>query len=307
MTTLMASLRNSFLLMIFFLNTSCSATNTRSEFVLVGSTPGDEAIKSMLSISEDTKVDFIRWDLKFDNNNAFVLIITYGESQPNTLDFKDDGQKQTIKGSYLIAKDQQQNRFKEVYQLKSDDLPENISLVKLNENLFHILTAQNHLMVGNGGWSYSLNRKNPVNAGKILISSAPSNDQSLQLVFDGRTPCQEMAAEHPEMNVSPSCFKLKWRLTLNRDSLTFLPTTCTIRKVVDNQPRDVTGKWRIINGTATNPDAIIYKIEFDESSESFSLFVGDEDVLFFLDKNNEPLSGNEDFSFSLNKKDLRNL
>src|SRR5690606_23546157 len=101
------------------------------------------------------------------------------------------------------------------------------------------------LMVGNGGWSYSLNRESPVDSGKILISSSVSEDKSLQLVFDGRTPCQEIAAEHPEMNASPSCFKLKWRLILNRDSVTHLPATCIIRKVVDNEPRDISGKWTI--------------------------------------------------------------
>lgn len=301
MTTLMVSFRNTLLLMCLFLTTSCSATNTKTEIVLVGSTPGDESIKSMLSISAYTKVDFIKWNLKLDNKNAFVLDITYGESQPNTLGFKSDS-KQSIKGTYLITKNQEHNRFKEVYQLKSDDLPEKISLVKLNENLFHILTSQNQLMVGNGGWSYSLNRKTPIESGKILISSPMPDDKSIQLVFDGRTPCQEIAAEHPEMNASPSCFKLKWRLILNRDSVTYLPTTCTIRNIVDNQPRDISGKWEILNGTSSNQNTIIYKISVDNLTEPILLFAGDENVLFFLDKNNEPFTGNADFSFALNKK-----
>jgi hypothetical protein len=64
-----------------------------------------------------------------------------------------------------------------------------------------------------GGWSYSLNRKDTVSSDEILFSSTISDDKSIKLVFDGRTPCQEIAAEHPEMNAGQSCFKLKWRFS----------------------------------------------------------------------------------------------
>jgi len=294
-------IRNTFLLLCVFLTASCSESGTKPEIVLTGSTPGDEPIKTILTIPAETKVDFIRWNLVLDDKNVFVLDIAWGESKPNTLDFKSAG-KQTIKGTYLMVKNQEENRFTEIYQLKSDDLPETISIVKINENLFHILTPQNHLMVGNGGWSYSLNRKVPVDSGGILISSPEPDDKSLQLVFEGRTPCQEIATEHPEMNAGPSCFKIKWKLVLNRDSLTYLPATCTIRTVVDNQPRDVTGSWTIIEGTATKAEAIVYKIQVDSFAEPFLFLLGDENVLFFLDKDNNPLIGNEDFSFTMNKR-----
>lgn len=302
MTTLISFLRSTILLLSFLLSISCAPKAFTSEIVLVGSTPGDEIIKSMLSIPADTKIDFIKWNLKLDSKNSFVLDLVFGESQPNTLGFKNGGEKRTIKGTFTRYENGEKSNFQEIYQLKSSSLPEKISLVKLSQNLFHLLTPQNQLMNGNGGWSYSLNRKNPVGSDKILFSSTTSDDQSLQLVFDGRTPCQEIAAEHPEMNAGQSCFKLKWRLILNRDSITHQPTTCTIRNIVNNQPRNISGKWKIINGTETNPEAVIYKIEVDNLAEPILLLVGDENVLFFLDKNNEPLIGNEDFSFALNKK-----
>lgn len=294
--------RNTLLLICMFLTISCTATNTEPEIVLVGSTPGDEAIKSMLSISGGTKVDFIKWNLKLDSKNTFVLDIVYGESQPNTLGFKGGGQKKNIRGTYSITKTDNSSRFKEVCQLKSEALSKGISLVKLTENIFHILTLQNQLMNGNGGWSYSLNRKVPVDSDKILISSPVPDTKSPQLVFDGRTPCQEIASEHPEMNAGQSCFKLKWRLILNRDAVTLKPTTCSIRNIVNNQPRDITGKWEIIKGTKTNPEAIIYKIQVDNLTKPILLFLADENVLFFIDKNNKPFIGNENFSFAMNKK-----
>jgi hypothetical protein len=288
--------------MCMFYSVSCSAKNTTSEMILVGSTPGDDIIKSMLSIPAGTKIDFVKWSLKLDNNKAFVLDINFGESQPNTLGFKNGCEKRTVKGTFTVSKNEGNSNFKEVYHLKSESLPERISLVKLNENVFHLLTPQNQLMIGNGGWSYSLNRNNPVNSGKVLISSAISNQKSLQLSFEGRTPCQEIVAQYPEMNAEQSCFKLKWMLILNRDSVTHQPATCTIRNIVNNEPRNITGKWEIINGTETNRRVVIFKIDVDDLAEPILFLAGDENVLFFLDKNMDPIIGNKDFSFTLNKK-----
>ncbi len=301
MKTVGMFIRNTLLLFSVFLTSSCFASATKSEIILIGSTPGDELIKTMLTIPAEVKVDFIRWNLIFDGNAAFVLDITYGESKPNTLGFISD-KKQTIQGTYRIVKNQEPNRFKEVYQLKSVDLSDIVSLVKINENLFHILTPHNQLMVGNGGWSYSLNRKVPVDPGKILIASPKLNDKSLQLVFEGRTPYKEIAKDHPEMNTNPSLFKMKWKLILKRDSVTNLPTSCSIRNVVDNRSRDVSGRWTIINGTATNPEAIIYKIQVDNLADPILFFAGDGNVLFFLGKNNKPLIGNADFSYTMNRR-----
>lgn len=294
------------LLLWIFLSVSCSAKETPSEIVMVGSTPGDGLIKSLLNIPEATKVDFIKWNLVLNslsnNQNTFQLDIHFGESQPNTLGFINDGEKLYFEGTYTITKNKDIQTGSEIYQLKSQNFSNTISIIKISENLFHLLTSQNELIPGNGGWSYSLNRKVPVNSGKILISSKLSENKSLQLIFDGRTPCQEIDTEHPEMNAGKSCFKLKWKLTLLKDSISQLPTTYVMRKVVDNKPRDVSGKWTVIYGIPTNPEVIIYKIEPDKPEESISFFVADDNILFFLDKNNEPYMGNEDFSFTLNRR-----
>lgn len=297
---------NALLLLCVIFSTSCSATRTSSEIVLVGSTPGDESIKSMLTIPTEIKVDFIKWNLKLksenDSLNSFQLDINFGESKPNTLGFKNGGEKRSFEGTFTISENKDINVGSEIYLLKSKSLPNSISIIKISENLFHLLTPQNRLMTGNGGWSYSLNRKEAVGSGKILISSTITDNKLLQLVFEGRTPCREIANEHPEMNASQSCFKLKWKLILDKDSVNHLPTTYTIRKVVDGEPRDVSGKWTIVTGIPTNPDAIVYKIEPDNPKVSIAFLVADDNVLFFLDKNNEPYIGNEDFSFTLNKK-----
>jgi hypothetical protein len=296
------------MLAVFF--SASSSTTDTSEIVLVGSTPGDKEIKDLLSIPSNGNIDFIRWNLKLNNaktnqNSFFKLDIAFGETKPNTLGFTNGGEKRSYEGTIRVSKNKNSNMGSEIYHLKSPGFSNEISIIKISENLFHLLTSQNELMVGNGGWSYSLNRKDPVGSNIFLISSSVSDHKLSQLVFEGRTPCQEIANEHPEMNTSRSCFKLKWKLTLNWDSANHLPTIYTIRKVVDNKPNDVSGKWTIIKGSPTNPETITYKIEPDQPDESISFLVADDNILFFLGKNGEHYSGNENFSFVLNRKSIK--
>lgn len=278
------------------------AQKTAGNTILVGSTPGDTQIKQSLGIAESVKIDFIRWDLRFEPDNTFVLQIKYGENQPNTLGFVAGGQSKDFQGTYTITKIDNN----EIYHLKAIGLK--FSLVKLSDNLFHFLTADNKLIVGDGGWSYTLNNKNPIKGnGKLPILSTTNNTQNdrlVQVIYDGRTPCQEFSAEH-QMKVSPSCFKLKWKLTLNRDALTFKPTTYSIRKVVDGVARDITGQWAIMKGTISNPNATIYQLDPDKPSIAISMLVGDENVLFFLHKDGNLFIGNSDFSFTMNKRPLQ--
>lgn len=289
---------------------SCSGTNSVQEVIWVGSTPGDNYIKSMLNIPATTKVDFIRWNLVLKttdaNENSFELDLVFGEGEQGTPGFKNGGETQSYSGNFTISKSGNENINGETWHLKSSNLKSELILVKLDDNLIHLLTSQNRLMIGNGGWSYTLSRKTRVQPAAILpvlkSSAQILNDTPLQVVFEGRTPCQEVAAEHPELKASSSCHKLKWRLILLRDSVSRQPTTSTIRKVVDNNPKDELGTWSITKGIASNPDAIIYTLNPDKPGESISFLAGDENVLFILSKKNTLLPGNADFSFTLNKK-----
>jgi len=297
------------LLALFILPASfCSGSeHINPDLVLVGSTPGDDAVKSMLGIPVSTKIDFIRWDLNLLNSEAaparFTLNIVFGIGQPNTNGFIGGGEKRLVEGSFIISKQVNEKIHGEVFQLKSDQLPTGISLVKLNENLFHLLTPTDELMIGNGGWSYSLNRKDLIKHTVPLPTLTNTtnifNDTTRQVIFDGRTPCQSFASDH-QWNVSSACFKLKWRLVLNRDPVSHEPTTYTTRKVVDNVMKDVTGKWAFVKGG--NPDALIIQLDPGKGKESISLLVGDRNVLYFLNTDYSLYTGNSDFSYTLNRK-----
>ena len=227
------------------LNSSCSfASEKNDKTVLLGCTPGDDLIKSQLSISNETIIDFIKWDLTLDNlnHNTFVLNIVYGESQPNTLGFKAGAKKKSYQGEYSISKD----NGNEIYQLKCTGFQNEIALIKLNANIFHFLTPQKQLMPGNGGWSYTLNNKTPDKNNyplpTLTNATAILNDTSLQVTYDGRTPCQDFAAEN-NLTVNQSCFKLKWKLILNKDPKTLQSTTYTLKRT-NSRETDITGNFQ---------------------------------------------------------------
>ena len=285
---------------VLFTN-SCSgqsaADGLTSKTVLVGSTPGDSLIKSQLAINPDKQIDFIRWDLTLNQaknaSKTYVLNIVFGEGQPNTSGFKGGGEKLSFEGVYTISK----SRNTEIYELKNEKTQSAISLVKLNDNLFHLLTPDKKLMVGNGGWSYTLSRKDSSVSSTGLPSSFLPDDSVGEVVFDGRTPCLNFA----DFKVGNDCRKLKWKITLSRDSKTNQPTVYALESTLNRQNK-IEGKWTIIKGVKNNSEALVYQLDPDKPGESISFLVGDENVLFFLDSEYRLLTGNGDFSFTLNRR-----
>lgn len=291
------------ILLVFVLQgMACAAQPADHGIAFAGCTPGDGGIKKMLSIPTQDSVDFIRWNLVFQDDHRFLLDISYGESRPNTLALKPDSVHRTIIGTYLIDLAPGKTEFSEVVQLTSKDNDIHLRLVKVTANLFHVLSADQQLMVGNGGWSYQLNRRSPVPEQDLFIRSRIIDDTSRLMVFDGRTPCKEISAEHPEMKTNNACFKLKWQLKLERDLITRQPTKYTFRKIIDGEPHHVTGRWIIQKGTGALQGSVVYTIDPDDPAKAMSFLVGDDQVLIFLDKQMKPYPGNEHFSVALNRR-----
>jgi hypothetical protein len=114
-------------------------------------------------------------------------------------------------------------------------------------------------------------------------------------VFRGRTPCQELSGL---LNVvsSEACNKVKCRLFLYQDPVSKAPTTYQwIGKIKWN------GKWSIVKGTKSDPDAIVYRLEAPDSKADLSFLKLDENVLYVLDREGKPLVGNAHFSYTLNR------
>ena len=116
-------------------------------------------------------------------------------------------------------------------------------------------------------------------------------------VFAGRTPCQEFLKEF-NLGERAACTKRKMGLTLYQDSVTHQPTFYETRGMDKWSGR---GKWHIIQGTATDPQAIVFQLDLDPTTFLY-LLKGDENVLFILDKNKNFLIGNAHHSYTMNRE-----
>lgn len=285
-------------LLLFSVSLSCSQTGiaqTGQTIQLVGSTPGDAEIKKMLGVPVEMPVDTFRWEVALKADKTFNIDLVYGVSKPNTRDLQVD-HKLSLAGNYSVTKTTEGRIVREIYSLKNNRAA--ISIIKINDDLFHILADNGKLLGTYNGWSYTLNSKTPIEAHNnfLPVVANVSDERAAQTVFGGRTPCAEIAA-HFGITVPTGCFKLKWKLTLNRDPKTFAPTTYSLNRI-DGELRLVEGRWAIKDRAG----AKVYQLDPDKSDKTISLLRADENVMYFLDKNERPFVGDKEFSYTIDKK-----
>jgi hypothetical protein len=141
-------------------------------------------------------------------------------------------------------------------------------------------------------------------SGGLLIASPCTaqlipQKKPLMGIFDGRSPCQELAAMIHEKTI-PECDKIKWRLALYKDSVTGKPNGYQLWGFIYRNEHPRIGQWHITRGTKADPDAIVYQLDM-EGKPSLLLQQGDDNVLFFLDADRNLFVGNRDFSYTLNR------
>lgn len=113
-------------------------------------------------------------------------------------------------------------------------------------------------------------------------------------VFDGRFPCAEIYQDW-KLPPRPECVKMKWSLTLYQDPKTHEPTIYGLNRTGRE------GKWAIVRGTSTDPDAVVYQLDSDKPEISIYLLKGDDNVLFVLDQSRQFRIGGPYLSYTLNR------
>lgn len=119
-------------------------------------------------------------------------------------------------------------------------------------------------------------------------------------IFDGRTPCRELAGQLEE-EVTGDCLKIKWRLILFKDSITGAPANFELTGFRYRKEKPFTGTWRITRGMPADPNAIVYELS-GGAKNPLNFLKADENILFFLDRKKNLLVGNRDFSYTLNRR-----
>jgi len=212
-----------------------------------------------------------------------------------------------LKGKWTIDKDIHENYRAVVYRLIADNSSITLSFLKPNENILHLLDGNKNLMIGNGAWSYTLNRTNPVK-----LSSNKSTSQKIALanlsadsvVFDGRTPCYDPLLALTGKPVT-GCQLIKCRLILYQDINTHEPTKFllyTIHVGTGDTRYPTEGKWIVTRGTKNNPEGILYQLQPNSEKPSPLVYLkGDNNILFLLDNEMNFMAGNNYCSYTFNR------
>lgn len=257
------------------------------EQTFVGSTPADPEVRTFLEIPLKDSVDFIRWKLVV-GDNSYKLEYNYGISKPNTPGFYTDHIR-TIDGE-LSASNKN-------LALKSKG--KTLTLARINRNILHLMNRNGKLISGNGGYSYALNNVHPDLSDQFNLNSAKNVGKKPE-VFEGRTPCQELSAELG-LNKGDACVKMKWYIIFYRDSISGKPSHYLSGGRGYRKETMDKGTWKMITGT---DGRIIYEVYSDQYKKPMHLVKGDDNILFFTDASGKLFVGNEDFSFTLNRRDV---
>lgn len=267
-----------FIYTLFFI--SCANGN---ENTFTGSTPANALIKNFLNIPPADSIDFIRWKIIL-HAKTYSLQCNYGIGQPNTNGFINGGKKAEFND--ILEKE---NNY---YLLHNGN--KLLKIAKLNTDLLHFMNIDNNLMVGNGGWSYTLNNVHPLLSDFVNLKAKPTILKD-SMVFEGRTPCKVPGIIPAGME----CYKLKWLIKLYTDTDNNKPGNFLI---LGTPWRDIGGKkgiWKIITG---KNEQISYQL-LDEKGDSFlNLLKLDENILIITDANGKLLTGDADFSYTLNRR-----
>ena len=285
--------------------------------VFEGITPCSQQTRPLPQIPEDTNCEQMIWKFILYQDSAtgapttYQLDAAYGVPKQNTTGLARGGTSITMKGKWAIVKGTSADPNAVVYQL-NPEIPEmTVSFLKVDEDILHVLHPDLRLMVGNGGWSYTINRTDNRPAPQIVVPAEPPSSSSPLVippmpegssvlgVFEGRTPCNEIVFEFTGIHPYAGCMKVKWQLTLYQEQNTGAPATYLFRGTSMIR----TGTWTILHGTKNDPSAIVYQMRPDDSQQFMSFLSVDDNHLFLLDGELNLLVGNALFSYTLSRTD----
>jgi hypothetical protein len=276
-----------------------------------GSTPCDASIRPLLGIPADTAADLMEWTLALHRDPAtkapsnYHLRVRYGVPIQGTPGLRGETKTLERRGSWRVGRGAKGRPHASVYELAGIG-----SLLEVTPAVVHLLNRDGTLMVGNGGWSYTLNREDEAEthvdlsattAPEISYTLAPlASGPSVFGVFEGRTPCQRIASAL-KIAVDSRCGKVKWRVTLYQDPRTREPTTYRVEGSLHRSARE--GRWTVVRGGGAPPDRVVYRLEPTRTEAALFLLRGDDNVLFFMDGRPEPLTAHAEFSYTLNRRE----
>ena len=152
------------------------------------------------------------------------------------------------------------------------------------------------------------------------VPAQPNSSKDSSVVFAGTTPCGNVIRPIHKINSEPDCplevckcMMVEWELTLYTDANTKEPTRYTLKGVNRHTVKETNmysepgikseaeGRWVIVRGTKTNPNAILYQLNPDKPGMALSFLKLSDSLLHIVDQNEKLMIGNEFFSYTLNR------
>jgi hypothetical protein len=288
--------------------------------VFEGITPCSSLTRPLPQIPADSNCEQMIWKIILYQDpvtsapTTYTLHSAYGVPQQGTNGLAGGGTSITMEGSWAVLTGTKLDPDAVVYQLNPDASQTAVSFLKLNEDILHVLSSEKTLLVGNAGWSYTLNRTDNRIPGPVTAQQDPAEGStrpplppmpagsSVLGVFEGRTPCHEIVFEFANMAPYPGCLKIKWKLTLYQDQTTGAPSTYLYQGTRTLRE----GAWAILSGTDSDPEAVVYQLQLDDAKPPISFLKADENHLFLLDRELNLLVGTTLFSYTLSRTDHGN-
>ena len=152
------------------------------------------------------------------------------------------------------------------------------------------------------------------------LSDQSNSFKDSAVIFAGTTPCGNII--RPLHNITPEpdcqleeckCFLVEWELILYMDAASKEPTRFKLKGInrysvketnMYSEPgvkSEAEGKWTIIRGTKTDPNAVLYQLNPDKPGINLSFLKLNDNLIHIVDQNEKLMIGNEFHSYTLNR------
>ncbi len=247
------------------------------EKAFVATTPPGNLVKQFLGIQTKDSIECIQWKLSL-HDYVYLLVCNYKILDQNGK-LKESKKLEFSERLYLDS-----NTYSLRYKGRF------LRIRQINEGILHMLNDDGNFLIGNGGWSYSMNSINSSPSNEISVKPKPTIIKD-SLIFVGRTPCGSLPQNNP-------CYKLKWKIVFYGDPAKNLPGRCIVYATPYRKEGGKRGTWKIVPG---DNGKIFYHL-LDESGRPYLyLQKADDNILLFTDASGKILIGDQDFSYTLNR------
>ena len=269
---------------------SAEPTGAKAAAVYRGTTPCDGITRPVPTMPAGAGCEMAAWRVELHAGGRYVLTAAYGMTKPNSSDIRSGGTPVRLSGTYAAADG--------VLRLRTDDPKVSVRFLKVGQDVLHLIGRDDRLVVGNGAWSYTLNREGRSGRGTRVVSATydePGGPGGG--VFEGRTPCA------PELrpftaNLVSGCQRLKWRLTLRQNAG---GDPAGYVSGVAGRNDATQGTWRIRRGLPGHSDAVVYELRPANGPGRLTLLLLGGRHLYMLGPGQQLLVGDEYLSYTLSR------